>query len=65
MVRRRHPPSRSIPDRQRGNLGAAELEFDADDMRRTDALDRGHRFIDGGIWAMKGSPYTLEWLWEG
>jgi alcohol dehydrogenase (NADP+) len=58
-------PKSVNPERQRENLGAAELTLDAGDMGRLDSLDRGHRFINGAIWAMDGSPYTLEWLWEG
>ena len=27
-------------------------------------LDRGHRLIDGSVWAPEGAPYTLDWIWE-
>ncbi len=58
-------PKSVKPARLAENLAAAELPLDKDEMRAIDGMDRGHRFIDGGVWAMEGSPYSLEWLWQG
>lgn len=58
-------PKSVNPDHQSSNLAAAELSLEPDEMARLDALDRGHRYIDGSIWALEGSPYSLDWLWQG
>ena len=58
-------PKSVDPDHQSTNLAAAELALTPDEMARLDALDRGHRYLDGSIWAMEGSPYSLDWLWRG
>lgn len=46
------------------NLAAAEVVLDAVQMRRLAALDCGYRYVDGSIWAMEGSPYSVKWLWD-
>lgn len=56
-------PKSTNPGRIRENLAACDLELTADDMAALDALDRGHRYIDGSFWCPDGSPYTLESLW--
>ena len=47
------------------NLAAAEIRLSAEEISKINALNRDCRFIDGKIWAKDGSPYSLEWLWEG
>lgn len=46
------------------NLAAADLSLTEDDMEAITELDRGHRYVRGEVWAMEGSPYTLEGIWE-
>jgi alcohol dehydrogenase (NADP+) len=52
-------------EHQSSNLTAAELHLKPAEMTKLDALDRGYRFINGSAWAMDGSPYSLDWLWQG
>lgn len=46
------------------NLEAADLSLTEDDMEAIAELDRGRRYVRGEVWAMEGSPYTLEGIWE-
>ena len=57
-------PKSVNPDRMRQNLAAASVVLDAEDMLGLASLDQGYRFINGAIWAMEGSPYGLDWLWN-
>ena len=57
-------PKSSNADRLRENFRSAEIKLTEDQMQRIAAMDRGFRFIDGSIWTIEGSPYTLEELWE-
>ncbi len=57
-------PKSSNPDRLRENFVAADLELDKPTMDEITRLDRGFRYIDGTIWTIPGSPYTLENLWD-
>lgn len=56
-------PKSVTPARLAENLAAAEAELAPEDMEAIEALDRGHRFIDGSLWVKEGGPYTLESLW--
>jgi alcohol dehydrogenase (NADP+) len=58
-------PKSTNPAHLDSNLAAAELSLQPDEMARLDALDRGHRYIDGSVWTIEGSPYSLDWLWQG
>ncbi len=58
-------PKSVNPIRLRENLAAASLPLDATQMARLDQLDRGLRFIDGSLWTIPGSPYTIDGLWAG
>ena len=58
-------PKSTNEKRQRENLAAAEIRLSDGEMKEIDSLDRGYRYIDGKLWAEGGSPYSLEWLWEG
>ncbi|MFN5162991.1 MAG: aldo/keto reductase [Cyanobacteriota bacterium] len=51
-------------DRLRTNLAAASLALDGETMAAIDAMDRGHRFVDGSFWILPGSPYSLAGLWD-
>jgi alcohol dehydrogenase (NADP+) len=57
-------PKSSNPGRLRQNFEAVEITLSTDQMQKIGALDRNHRFIDGSIWTIEGSPYTLEDLWN-
>ena len=57
-------PKTSNPGRMRENLAAAEVELDKDDMVAIATINKDYRFIDGSFWAIPGSPYTVESLWE-
>lgn len=46
------------------NFEAAELELTNQELEHIDAIQSGFRFIDGSIWTVEGSPYTLKDLWE-
>jgi len=50
-------------ERMLQNLKAAEMIIKQEDMGKISTMDRNYRFISGKLWAMEGSPYTLEDLW--
>lgn len=57
-------PKSVSPTRMAINLAASRVKLDAAALRELAALDRDHRYVDGSLWAMPGSPYTLESLWN-
>lgn len=58
-------PKSTNPARLAENLAAADLNLSPLEIASIDSLDQNHRFIDGSIWTEDGSPYSLDWLWEG
>jgi len=58
-------PKSTNEARQRENLAAAETRLSETEISGIDALDQGYRYIDGTVWTGDGSPYSLDWLWEG
>ncbi|MCB0667565.1 MAG: aldo/keto reductase [Saprospiraceae bacterium] len=56
-------PKSSNPGRLRENFAATEVRLSKEQMEEVETMDRGFRFIDGTIWTIEGSPYTLEQLW--
>lgn len=46
------------------NLQASNIELSTDDMAKISKLDRHYRFVNGRFWAMAGSGYTYENLWD-
>ena len=56
-------PKSVPPERLAENLAAARESLDDVLMSRLAALDQGHRLIDGHVWCLEGSPYSLENLW--
>ena len=56
-------PKSVNPSRIKENFESQNITLDGDDMARIGELDRGYRFVDGGFWAMEGSPYSMEDLW--
>lgn len=57
-------PKSANPGRQRENLLSVEISLTDQEMGAMQALDKGYRFIDGAIWCLEGSPYTLQSLWD-
>jgi alcohol dehydrogenase (NADP+) len=57
-------PKSSNPTRLEENYRAADLSLAGETMDRILRLDQGFRFFDGSIWALPGSPYTVEDLWD-
>jgi diketogulonate reductase-like aldo/keto reductase len=48
----------------RENLEAAELELTPAELARIAALDQGYRMIAGAFWAVAGTPWMLEAIWD-
>jgi len=45
------------------NLKSSEIVIKQEDMDKISTMDKNYRFINGKLWAMAGSPYTLDDLW--
>ena len=57
-------PKSANPKRLAENFRAGDLELACDAMDKIKALDINYRYVDGTFWAMPGSPYTVEELWD-
>lgn len=57
-------PKSTNPQRLKTNLSAASIKLSTKEMEDIDQLNRNHRFIDGSVWCVEGSPYSLDWLWN-
>src|SRR5262249_2744455 len=57
-------PKSVTPSRLRENLAAAEIVLSPADMKQIAALDQNYRLINGSSWAMEGSPWTLQTIWD-
>lgn len=57
-------PKSVSPIRLQENLAAAEVELTQADMQRIAELDQNYRFIMGQFWAIEGSPWSLQTLWD-
>jgi alcohol dehydrogenase (NADP+) len=57
-------PKSSNPVRLRQNFEAVDLNLTKDQMEKINSLERGFRYVDGGIWTIEGSPYTKDDLWN-
>lgn len=57
-------PKSVHPSRLRENLAAADLALTPSDRQQIDGLNQNLRLIDGAFWAMPGSPWTLQTLWD-
>ncbi len=57
-------PKSVSPSRLRENLAAAEITLTPAAMERIAALDQNYRLINGSFWAMEGSPWTLQTIWD-
>ena len=56
-------PKSVRPDRLRENLAATELVLEPAQMEALAGLERGWRYVDGTMWAVPGTDYTVEALW--
>ena len=57
-------PKSVNPQRLQENLAAAEQTLKEQDMETITRLDRQRRYVHGRAWALEGSGYTLENLWD-
>ncbi len=57
-------PKSSNPGRLKENLAAADIELSSETMDSIKRLDRHFRYVDGSIWTLPGSPYTIQNLWD-
>lgn len=57
-------PKSVDPGRIKQNLEAAAVTLEDGDMRRIADLDRKRRYLRGNIWALEGSAYTVDNLWD-
>jgi alcohol dehydrogenase (NADP+) len=46
------------------NLAAAKVDLTDANMKTIAQLDRERRYVDGAMWTMDGSPYTIANLWD-
>ena len=52
------------PKRLAENLAAEEINLREEDMKSIENLGRHYRFIHGRFFAVKGSSYTVENIWD-
>jgi alcohol dehydrogenase (NADP+) len=57
-------PKSVTPSRLAENLAAGELELTKGELDRIAELDRGYRMIAGDFWAVKGTPWTRQTIWD-
>ncbi len=57
-------PKSVHPARLRENFAAAEIALTPHELERIAGLDRHYRFLNGSIWTGRGSPWTLQSLWD-
>jgi alcohol dehydrogenase (NADP+) len=58
-------PKAVRPEHLAANLAAQDLALEDGARARLAAIDRGHRFVAGGLWLVPGGPYTEANLWDG
>lgn len=46
------------------NVAAPTVALTEADHEALAALDRHYRYVDGSFWAMPGSPYTVDGIWD-
>ncbi|CAB9524617.1 Probable NAD(P)H-dependent D-xylose reductase xyl1 [Seminavis robusta] len=58
-------PKSANPDRLKQNLEVPEtVQLDDAAMEKLNAMDIHRRYVDGAFWALSGSAYTVETLWD-
>jgi alcohol dehydrogenase (NADP+) len=56
-------PKSTNRERLKQNFDAQNINLSENDMNEIAKLDKNYRFLKGDFWAIKGSPYSLEFLW--
>ena len=57
-------PKSVNPQRLQENLAADEINLSDDEMAEIAKLDINYRYLSGSFWAIPGSPYTIENIWD-
>ncbi len=57
-------PKSVNPGRLKQNLESENFTLTEDEMKKISTLDQHYRFINGGFWAIEGSTYTVQKLWD-
>lgn len=57
-------PKSVNPERLAQNFAAAGINLSSTNMERIELIDKNHRYVDGEFWAVQGSGYTIENIWE-
>lgn len=57
-------PKSVNPDRIKSNIYADKLQLTPQDMNEIASMDRHYRYVKGQFWALEGSDYTVEKLWD-
>ncbi len=57
-------PKSVNPQRLQENLASAEINLSDDEMAEIAKLDLNYRYLSGSFWAIPGSPYTVENIWD-
>ncbi len=57
-------PKSVDPGRMEQNLAAVDIELSSDEMARINSLDRHYRYVKGGFFAGRNSPYTIGGIWD-
>jgi alcohol dehydrogenase (NADP+) len=57
-------PKSVSPSRLRENFAAADIVLSDAAMESIARLNQNYRLIDGAFWAMEGSPWTVQTIWD-
>lgn len=57
-------PKSANPQRQKQNLESADIQLTRNEMNQISELERGFRFVDGSVWCIEGSPYSVKSIWD-
>ena len=57
-------PKSVNPGRLKQNLEANAIELSEAEMDKIAALDKHYRYVKGQFWAVEGSPYSVQGLWD-
>ncbi len=57
-------PKSVNPERLKQNLEAEQIVLSEAEMKEISGLDKKRRYINGELWGMEGSPYTVAGLWN-